>query len=81
LARAWAAIAAVTLFSRADQCYVVAGIACIGSGVFSIGVKSCPEKSINAGHCEACCIACYTVVDAQGVRAPHAGKLHRLDFF
>ena len=70
LAPSLAAIAAVTLFHEPINAYVVAGIACIGSGVFLIGVSHALKKSdLRWAIATACCIACYTVVDAQGVRA------------
>lgn len=70
LAPSLAAIAAVTMFHEPINVYVVAGIACIGSGVFLIGVSHALKKSdLRWAIATACCIACYTVVDAQGVRA------------
>ncbi len=70
LAPSLAAIGAVTLFHEPINAYVVAGIACIGSGVFLVGVSHALKKSdLRWAIATACCIACYTVVDAQGVRA------------
>jgi drug/metabolite transporter (DMT)-like permease len=70
LAPSLAAIGAVTLFNEPINAFVVAGIACIGSGVFLIGVSHALKKSdLKWAVATACCIACYTVVDAQGVRA------------
>jgi drug/metabolite transporter (DMT)-like permease len=70
LAPSLAAIGAVTLFHEPINAYVVAGIACIGAGVFLIGISHALKKSdLRWAVATACCIACYTVVDAQGVRA------------
>jgi drug/metabolite transporter (DMT)-like permease len=65
-----AAAGAVTLFHEPISTYVVAGILAIAVGVMFIGVSHKLQRSaLLWALLSGSCIAAYTVIDAQGVRA------------
>ena len=70
LAPLLAATAAVAVFHEPITVCVVVGIALISVGVLSVGVShSASKRPLLWPVLTGCCIAAYTVIDAQGVRA------------
>jgi drug/metabolite transporter (DMT)-like permease len=70
LAPMLAAAGAVTIFHEPISQYVVVGIVCIAFGVMFIGVSHRMQRSaLLWAMLTGACIAAYTVIDAQGVRA------------
>lgn len=70
LAPMLAAAGAVAIFHEPISAYVVVGIVCIAVGVMFIGVShKLRVSALLWAALTGACIACYTVVDAQGVRA------------
>jgi drug/metabolite transporter (DMT)-like permease len=76
LAPTLAAIGAVTIFHEPISMVVAGGIAMIATGVLFIGVSHTLNRSaLLWASLNGACIAAYTVIDAQGVRAaPTAGS-------
>jgi drug/metabolite transporter (DMT)-like permease len=69
-APALAAAGAVTLFAEPITAAVIGGIALVSAGVISIGLgHRVDRRAIGWAAATALCIAIYTVIDAQGVRA------------
>ncbi|HEY0802683.1 MAG TPA: DMT family transporter [Steroidobacteraceae bacterium] len=70
LAPMLAAAGAVAFFREPISLYVAVGIICIAFGVMFIGVSHKMKRSaLLWAMMTGTCIACYTVIDAQGVRA------------